>query len=64
MTVTKGDAIFTDVLACSIYDTKPVQIMSTVADNSKCNPIKKKVRSKIEKKTVDTTFHCLNVIHK
>ena len=64
MTVMKGDATFTDVLACSLYDTNPVQIISTVADNSKCNPIKKKVYSKIEKKTVDIKFHRLNVIHK
>ena len=63
MTVMKGDATFTDVLTCSLYDTNPVQIISTVADNSKCNPIKKKVYSKIEKKTVDIKFHRLNVIH-
>ena len=64
MTVMKGDATFTDVLACSLYDTNPVQIMSTVANSSKCNPIKKKVYGKIEKKNVDIHFHRLNGIHK
>ena len=59
----KGDATCPDVLACSIYDTKSVHIISSVAENVKWTPIKKKIYSKIEKKTVDMTFHCLNVIH-
>ena len=64
LAVMEGDATCPDVLACSIYDTKPVQIISTVDDNVKWNPTKKKVYSKIEKKTVDMTFHRLNDIHK
>ena len=64
MTVMKVYATFTDVLTCSFYDTNPVQIISTVADNPKCNPIKNKVYSKIEKNTVDIKFHLLNVMHK
>ena len=61
--VTKGGATCTYVLACSLYDTNPVHIISTMADNVKWNTIKKKVYSKIEKKTVDMTFHRINVIH-
>ena len=64
LAVMKGDTIYPDVLACSLYETKPVHIILTVADNVKWNPIKKKVYSKIEKKTVDIKFHRLNVIHK
>ena len=56
--VMKGGATCPNVLACSIYDTKP-----TENDNVKWTPIKKKFYSKIEKKTVDVTFHCLNDIH-
>ena len=59
----KDDTSCPDVLACSLYDTKPVHIISTVADNIKWNPINKKFYIKIEKKSVDMTFHCLNVIH-
>ena len=59
----KGDTTCTYVLACGIYDTKPVHIILTVADNVKWNTIKKKVYSKIEKNTVDMIFHPLNVIH-
>ena len=33
--VMKGDATSPDVLACSLYDTNPVHIISTVADNVK-----------------------------
>ena len=39
------------------------KFISTVAENFKWTPIKKKVHSKIDKKTVDMTFHRLNVIH-
>ena len=63
LAVMKGDATCPDVLACSLYDTKPVHIISTVADNIKWTPINKKFYIKIEKKSVDMTFHCLNVIH-
>ena len=59
----KGDATCPYVLACSIYDTRPVHVISTVADNFECTSIKKKVYSKIEKTTADMTFHRLNVIH-
>ena len=61
--VMKGDATYPDVIACGIYDTNTVHIISTVDYNSKWIPIKNKVYSKIEKKTLDMTFHCLNVIH-
>ena len=61
--VMKGNAKYPDVLACSIYDTKTVLIISTVDDNVKWTSTKKKVYNKIEKKNVDITFHCLNVIH-
>ena len=40
-----------------------MQIISNVADNVKWTPTKKKIYSKIEKKTVDMKFHRLNVIH-
>ena len=40
--VMKGDATCTNVLACSLYDTKTVKIISTVADNVKWTPIKNK----------------------
>ena len=63
MAAMKTDATFPDVLACSLYETKPVHIILTVADNVKWNPIKKKVYSKIEKKTLDTTFHRINAVH-
>ena len=43
----KGDKTCTYVLACSLYDTKPVQIISTVADNVNWTPINNKVYSKI-----------------
>ena len=59
----KGDTKFPDVLACSIYDTNTVHIISTVAENFKWTPIKKKVYYKIEKNTVDMTFHRLNIIY-
>ena len=63
MEVMKVNATCTDVLACIICDTNKVYIISTVAENFKWNPIKKKVYSKIEKKTVEMKFHRLNVIH-
>ena len=59
----KGDATCSDVLVCSIYDTKPVHIVSTVAENFMWTLTKKKLYNKIEKNTVDMTFHSLNVIH-
>ena len=59
----KGDTTFPDVISCSLYDTKSVQIIWTVADNFKWNPISNKFYSKIENKTVDMKFHRLNVIH-
>ena len=61
--VMKGGATCWGVILCSLNDTKPVKNISTVADNAKWTPIKKKVYSKIEKKTVDMTFHCLNFIY-
>ena len=63
MEVTKGDATCPDVLACSLYVTDTVQIISTVADNVKWNPIKNKFYSNIEMKTANMSFHHLNVIH-
>ena len=63
MAVMKGDATCPDVLACSLFDTNPVHIISSVDENFKWTPINKKVYSKIEKKTLDMKFHCLNVIH-
>ena len=62
--VMKGDTTFTYVLACSICDTNPVHIISTVSDNVKWTHTKKKFYSKIDKKTVDMVFNCLNDIHK
>ena len=59
----KGDETCPDVILCGLYDTKTVHIISTVVENFKWTPIKKKFYSKIEKKTVDITFHSLNVIH-
>ena len=44
--VMKGDATCPDVLACSLYDTKPVHNISTMDDNFKYNPDKKKFYSK------------------
>ena len=64
VSVMKGDATCTYVLACSMYDTNPVHIISTVSDNVNWTPTNNKVYSKIEKKTVDMTFHRLNDIHK
>ena len=61
--VMKVDANFLDVLVCSLYETKPVHLILTVADIVKWNIIKKKVYSKTEKKNVDMTFHRLNFIH-
>ena len=61
--VMKCDAKFTDAIACIIYDTKTVHIISTVYDNFKWSTTKKKVYSKIKKKTVVMKFNCLNVIH-
>ena len=61
--VMKGDATFPDFLACSIYYTKLVHIISTVAGNVNWTPTKNKFYSKIDKKTVDMRFHRLNVIH-
>ena len=58
-----GDSKFSDVLACSLYDTKPVKIISYMSNNFKYNTTTKKVYSKIEKKTMDMKFHRLNVIH-
>ena len=46
--VMKGEAKYPDVLACSIYDTNPVYIILTVAENVNWTPIKKKIYSKIE----------------
>ena len=63
MAVTKGGATCSYVLACSLYNIKPVHIISFVTDNVKCVPINNKVYSKIEKKTVDMIFHHINVIH-
>ena len=59
----KGDTTFTYVLACSICDTNPVHIISTVVEIFKWTPIKKKFYSKIEKKTVNITFHSFNAMH-
>ena len=59
----KGDETCPDVILCGLYDKKTVHIISTVVENFKWTPIKKKLYSKIEKKTVDITFHSLNVIH-
>ena len=59
----KGDATCTHVLACSLYETNQVKIISTVAGNFKWTPIKKKFYSKIENNTVDMTFHHLNLIY-
>ena len=63
LAVMKGDTIYPDVLACSLYDTHLVHSISTVADNVQCNTIKNKVYSKTEKKNMDMSFHHLNVIH-
>ena len=59
----KGDATCPAVLACSLYDTKKVHIISNMDENFKWTPIKHKVYSKTEKNTVHIKFHCLNVIH-
>ena len=59
----KGEATFPDFLACIIYYTKLVHIISTVAGNVKWTPTKNKFYSKIDKKTVDMKFYRLNVIH-
>ena len=61
MTVMKFYATCSDVLVCIIYNKKPVHFISIVADNFKWAPIKNKVYSKIEKKTVYIKFHRLNV---
>ena len=45
LAVVKGDAAFPYVISCIIYDTKPVHIISTLDDNFKWTPIKKKVYS-------------------
>ena len=63
MAVMKGDETCLDMLACGIYVINTVHIISIVAEIVKCTPTKKKFYSKIEKKTVEMTFHCLNVIH-
>ena len=59
----KVDVTCPDVLACSIYEKNLVCIISTVSDNFKWNPTKKKFYSKIEKKTVNITFHSFNAMH-
>ena len=61
--VMKGDTISSDVLVYSLYETNPVYIISTASDNAKLTPTQNKVYSKIEKKTVDMKFHCLDFIH-
>ena len=63
LVVMKGDETCPDVLACGIYVANTVHIISVVAEIVKCTPTKKKVYSKIEKKTVEITFRFLNVIH-
>ena len=63
LAVMKGDTTCPDVISCSIYANNPVHIISTVADNFKWNPIKKKFYIKTEKNTVDMKFHCINVIY-
>ena len=62
--VIKVDATCPDMILCSLYDTNTVYIISTVSDNVNWTPTNNKVYSKIEKKTVDMTFHRLNDIHK
>ena len=63
MAVMKGDATCPDMLACSIYDTNTVYIISTVAENTRWTPIKNKFYSKTERKTVEMKFRSINVIH-
>ena len=44
------------------YDTNKVHIISTMSENVKYTPIRKKVYSKIDKNTVDMKLHRLNAI--
>ena len=44
--VIKVDATCPDMILCSLYDTNTVYIISTVYDNVKWTPKKKKVYSK------------------
>ena len=46
--VVKGDATCPDLIACILYDKNTVHIISTLDENFKYTPIKKKVYIKIE----------------
>ena len=63
LAVMKIEATSPDVLACSIYDTDPLQIISTVDVNANWNTMKKKVYIKIKKNIWVMKFHRLNAIH-
>jgi len=60
--VLKDDPTCPDLLVCSVYDTKPVHIMSTCATTVDWTTLTRKVWSTTEKKTVTIKYLHLNLI--
>ena len=52
-----------NIIACSVYDTKPVHMLSTVASIVEWVSVDRKVFRKETKKMTDIKFHRLNLIH-
>ena len=58
----KGDSVCKDLVCISIYDSKPVYILTNVCNEVKWVEKKKKVWDDVKKEHVWITFHRLNVI--
>lgn len=58
-----GDPICPNIIACSIYDTKPVHVLSTVGKSVEWWSVQSKVWSEEKKKLVKIFFKRLNLIH-
>ena len=59
----KNNAACPDLLVCSVYDTKPVHMMSTVAESIEWIEKKRKVWSSSEQKKVQMRYLRLNLIN-
>lgn len=60
--ILKGDEVCNDLLAISIYDTKPVYFLTSVATNIEWVQKQKKVFDPLAKKQIKMPFFRLNVI--
>ena len=61
--VLKGDSVCPNIIAASVYDTKPVHVLSTVANHVNWRKVNKKIFSLQTQKLQDVSFHRLNLLH-